>query len=81
MLKIKQYAAAQVKDAACLASPTAGLVTQTNLMIEIKNNLTMRLFQITMIIVVKGYGRCCQGNYRAHMRIPDATIMVLPFIA
>ena len=20
-----------------------------------------------------GYGRCCQGNYRAHMRIPDAT--------
>ncbi len=24
-------------------------------------------------IVVKGYGRCCQGNYRAHMRIPDAT--------
>ncbi len=23
--------------------------------------------------VVKGNGRCCQGNYRAHMRIPDAT--------
>ena len=24
-------------------------------------------------IVVKGYGRCCHGNYRAHMRIPDVT--------
>ncbi len=21
--------------------------------------------------VVKGYGCCCHGNYRAHMRIPD----------
>ena len=28
-------------------------------------------------IVVKGYGRCCQGNYRAHMRIPDATTFFL----
>ena len=25
------------------------------------------------LIVVKGYGRCCHGNYRAHMRIPDVT--------
>jgi len=25
--------------------------------------------------VVKGYGRCCHRNYRAHMRIPDATHM------
>lgn len=24
-------------------------------------------------IVVNGYGRCCHGNYRDHMRIPDVT--------
>ena len=26
-----------------------------------------------MRFVAKGYGRCCHGNYRAHMRIPDVT--------
>ena len=25
-------------------------------------------------IVAKGYRRCCRGNYRAHMRIPDVTV-------
>ena len=29
-----------------------------------------------MLHVVKGYGRCCHGNYRAHMRIPDITLHV-----
>ncbi len=27
-------------------------------------------------IVVKGYGCCCHGNHRAHMRIPDVTFMI-----
>ena len=26
-------------------------------------------------IVAKGYGRCCHGNCRAHMRIPDVTVL------
>jgi hypothetical protein len=29
-----------------------------------------------MLHVVKGYRRCCHGNYRAHMRIPDVTLHV-----
>jgi len=31
-------------------------------------------------IVERGYARCCRGNYRAHMRIPDVTLiaMIMP---
>ncbi len=31
-------------------------------------------------IVVKEYGRCCQGSYRAHMRIPDATTTIVRLV-
>jgi len=28
-------------------------------------------------IVVKGYSHCCNGNYRAYMRIPDVTTVAM----
>ena len=38
-------------------------------------NSGSRLTPLTPVMpnVVKGYGRCCHGNHRAHMRIPDST--------
>lgn len=32
------------------------------------------------LIVVKGDSRCCRGNYRAHMHIPDVALiaMIMP---
>ena len=42
------------------------------------NQLRMHLLQhaawLGTLTVVKGYGRCCHENYRAHMCILDVTL-------